>query len=61
MMHTPKVRHAAADAISRHPISDPIQLQLPDDVATITPTVSLLAITTTIKQNYAAKLVTSFQ
>ena len=44
MVHVPGVRHAAADAISRHPISDPKQLSLPDDVATISCSQSLSAI-----------------
>ena len=37
MIHVPGVRHAAADAVSRHPISDAEQLTLPDDVACIAP------------------------
>ena len=42
MTHVPGVRHAAADAVSRHPTSDSEQLTLPDDVAYITPPHSLL-------------------
>ena len=37
MIHIPGVRHAAADAVSRHPISDAEELNLPDDVACIAP------------------------
>ena len=37
MIHIPGVRHAAADAVSRHPISDAEQLNLPDDVSCIAP------------------------
>ena len=37
MVHIPGVRHAAADAVSRHPISDAEELNLPDDVACIAP------------------------
>ena len=42
MIHVPGVRHAAADAISRHPISDPQQLPLPDDIATLTSSLSVI-------------------
>ena len=37
MMHVPGVRHAAADAVSRNPTSESEHLQLPDDIAGITP------------------------
>ena len=43
MMHIPGVRHAAADALSRHPTGDATQLQLPDDIATLTHTTKALA------------------
>ena len=35
VVHIPGVRHAAADAISRHPVGDPTPLSLPDDIATV--------------------------
>ena len=38
MVHVPGVRHAAADAVSRHPISDSEQLTLPDDIASVVST-----------------------
>lgn len=44
MIHIPGVRHAAADAVSRHPISKSEQLSLPDDVAGIVSIHSLSAI-----------------
>ena len=44
MMHVPGVRHAAADAVSRNPTSESEQLQLPDDIAGITPTHYVAAI-----------------
>ena len=34
VIHVPGIRNAAADAISRHPVGDPVPLDLPDDVAT---------------------------
>ena len=40
MMHIPGVRHAAADAVSRHPISKAEEVPLPDDMATILSTAS---------------------
>ncbi|KAL8569022.1 hypothetical protein ACOMHN_048270 [Nucella lapillus] len=33
IVHVPGIRHAAADAISRHPVSSPTHLHLPDDMA----------------------------
>ena len=36
VVHVPGIRHSAADAISRHPVGVPTQLDLPDDVATTT-------------------------
>nr|KAG5712492.1 hypothetical protein BaRGS_011466 [Batillaria attramentaria] len=39
VVHIPGVRHAAADAVSRNPVGDPVTLALPDDVAaTLSPT-----------------------
>lgn len=35
MMHFSGVKHCATDCLSRHPISDPVKLLLPDDVATV--------------------------
>ena len=35
IVHIPGVRHTAADAVSRHPVSEPTPLGFPDDVATI--------------------------
>ena len=35
MTHIPGVRHAAADALSRHPVGEPHHLPLPDDVAAL--------------------------
>ena len=37
MMNIPEVKHCAADCLSRHPISEPVKLLLPDDVATVAP------------------------
>ena len=34
-MHIPGVKHLATDYLSRYPISDPVKLILPDDVATV--------------------------
>ena len=33
IIHIPGVRNFAADAVSRHPVGDPVPLHLPDDVA----------------------------
>ena len=33
MVHIPGVRHLAADGVSRHPVSEPMSMHLPDDVA----------------------------
>ena len=33
MVHIPGVRHLAADGVSRHPVSEPMNMHLPDDVA----------------------------
>ena len=35
VVHIPGVRHAAADAISHHPVGVPTPLSLPDDIATV--------------------------
>ena len=35
VVHIPGVRHAAADAVSRHPVGEPTPLPLPDDVASV--------------------------
>ena len=35
IMHVPGVCHAAADAVSRHPISDAREILLPDDIASL--------------------------
>ena len=35
MIHIPGVQHAAADSLSRHPVSDPDHLNLPDDIASV--------------------------
>ena len=35
MVHVPGVRHAAADAVSRHPVGKPELLVLPDDIACV--------------------------
>ena len=35
IVHIPGVRHAAADAVSRHPVGEPEQLPLPDDIAAL--------------------------
>ena len=35
VVHIPGVRHAAADALSRHPVGEPTHMFLPDDVATL--------------------------
>ena len=35
VVHIPGLRHAAADAVSRKPVSDPTALTLPDDVALV--------------------------
>ena len=37
VIHIPGLRHAAADALSRKPVSDPATLSLPDDVASTSP------------------------
>ena len=37
VVHIPGLRHAAADAVSRKPVSDPTTLTLPDDVASVSP------------------------
>ena len=44
IMHVPGVRHAAADAVSRHPTSSGKELNLPDDIAMIAHTYPLNAI-----------------
>ena len=33
MIYVPGARNASADSVSRHPVSDPVSLHLPDDVA----------------------------
>jgi len=38
VVHIPGVRHAAADALSRNPVGNPVPLALPDDVARINST-----------------------
>lgn len=35
IVHVPGVRHRAADGVSRHPVSEPTGIHLPDDVATL--------------------------
>lgn len=35
VVHIPGARHAAADAISRHPVGDPIPMDLPDDASVL--------------------------
>ena len=37
VVHIPGIRHAAADALSRNPVSGPTTLALPDDIATLLP------------------------
>ena len=37
IIHIPGVHNFAADAVSRHPVGDPVPLHLPDDVATSSP------------------------
>ena len=44
ILHVPGVRHAAADAVSRHPTSDPDEMHLPDDKANILSTEFVSAI-----------------
>ena len=35
IVHIPGARHAAADAVSRHPVGEPAGLNLPDDIASV--------------------------
>jgi len=35
IIHIPGVKHRATDCLSRHPVNEPVQLILPDDVATV--------------------------
>ena len=35
IVHIPGARHAAADAVSRHPVGEPTGLNLPDDIASV--------------------------
>jgi len=46
MLHVPKARHRAADAISRHPVGEPEDMVLVDDIAVILPDNQILTLHT---------------
>lgn len=57
IVHVPGIRHAAADALSRHPVGEPTPLHLPDDVASMT----LPAATVSIPHSFLAAIRTTTQ
>ncbi|RUS74671.1 hypothetical protein EGW08_017577 [Elysia chlorotica] len=60
VVHIPGIRHAAADAMSRKPVSEPCMLTLPDDVAALLPSI-IPSIEPCLPQTFLQTICTHFQ
>ncbi|RUS78870.1 hypothetical protein EGW08_013375 [Elysia chlorotica] len=60
VVHIPGIRHAAADAMSRKPVSEPCMLTLPDDVAALLPS-TIPSIEPCLPQTFLQTICADFQ